>query len=178
MSRSGPNYPKQEKTMATDSYLQVAGVKGESTDSEHKDWIEILSYEHTITQPASATANSTGGTTGRCKHEPFVISKYVDLASPLLYQLCCSGKHVDKVVLELMRSSGDSRVKYLAVEMDQVVIAKVAPSSSKADDLPTESISFDYGVIKWTYTQQKRDKGAKGGNVAGGWSLLENKTAA
>ena len=37
--------------MASDSYLQIDGLKGESTDSAHKDWIEILSHQHTITQP-------------------------------------------------------------------------------------------------------------------------------
>jgi type VI secretion system secreted protein Hcp len=165
--------------MATDYYLQVDGLKGESLDSEHKDWIEILSYSHAISQPASATANSAGGATGgRCKHEDFVITKYVDLASPKLYEMCSSGKHIAKVVVELMRSSGDSRVKYMAIEMDQVIIAHVAPGASSGGDLPTEMVSFNYGIIKWTYTQQKRTDGSKGGNVTGGWSLVENKTAA
>jgi type VI secretion system secreted protein Hcp len=162
-----------------DSYLQVDGVKGECLDSAHKDWIEILSYSHTISQPASATANSAGGgTSGRCKHEDFVITKYVDLASPKLYELCCSGKHLSKVVIELMRASGGAPVKYMAIEMDQVVISKASPGAVGSDDLPIESISFNYGIIKWTYTQQKRTDGSKGGNVTGGWSLVENKTAA
>ena len=174
--------------MVHDSFLQIDGVKGESTDSGHKDWIEILSYSHAITQPASATAGSAGGgTIGRCKHDDFVITKYVDLASPKLYELCCSGKHISKVVIELMRASGDSPVKYMAIEMDQVVISKVNPVSAPrnansdgkaSEDLPTESISFNYGIIKWTYTQQKRADGSKGGNVTGGWSLVEGKTAA
>jgi type VI secretion system secreted protein Hcp len=174
--------------MVHDSFLQIDGVKGESTDSAHKDWIEILSYAHAITQPASATAGSAGGgTIGRCKHDDFVITKYVDLASPKLYELCCSGKHISKVVIELMRASGDAPVKYMAIEMDQVVISKVNPVSAArnngsdgkaSEDLPTESIAFNYGVIKWTYTQQKRADGSKGGNVTGGWSLVEGKTAA
>jgi hypothetical protein len=28
----------------TDSFLQIDGLKGESTDAEHKDWIEIHSF--------------------------------------------------------------------------------------------------------------------------------------
>ena len=47
-----------------DNYMQIDGLKGESTDSEHKDWIELLSFSHSISQPASATAASAGeGTT-------------------------------------------------------------------------------------------------------------------
>jgi type VI secretion system secreted protein Hcp len=165
--------------MASDSYLQIDGLKGESTDTAHKDWIEILSWSHVISQPSSATANSAGGgTSGRCKHEDFVITKYVDLASPKLYEMCSSGKHISKVIVELMRASGGAPVKYLAIEMDQVVISKVAPGHIDGNDLPVESVSFNYGIIKWTYTQQKRADGSKGGNVTGGWSLVENKTAA
>jgi type VI secretion system secreted protein Hcp len=165
--------------MATDSYLQIDGLKGESTDNAHKDWIEILSFSHAISQPASATANSAGGaTSGRCKHEDFVITKYVDLSSPKLYELCSSGKHISKVTLELMRASGGSPVKYMAIEMDQVVISKVSPEVTNGSEFPTEQVHFNYGIIKWTYTQQKRPDGSKGGNVTGGWSLVENKTAA
>jgi len=160
-----------------DMYLQVDGLKGESTDSEHKDWIELLSFNHSISQPASATANSAGGgTIGRCQHSDFSITKYVDLASPKMYELCSSGKHLKNVTIDLMRSSGDSRVKYMEIKMEQVVISHVAPAGG--GDFPSEAVSFNYGTIKWTYTQQKRADGSQGGNAAGGWSLTENKVSA
>ncbi|WP_442784095.1 type VI secretion system tube protein Hcp, partial [Collimonas fungivorans] len=31
--------------MAIDVYLQIDGIKGESTDSAHKDWIECKSVQ-------------------------------------------------------------------------------------------------------------------------------------
>ena len=165
--------------MANDSYLQVDGVKGESADSGHKDWIEILSYDHSIKQPASATANSAGGgTTSRCKHEDFVITKYHDLSSAKLSELCCQGKHIKKVVIELMRASGDAPVKYLAIELENVIISNVTSRKLPDDDLPIDTVAFNYGLIKWTHTQQKRAGGDKGGNVVGGWDLQANKTAA
>ena len=46
--------------MAADYYLQLDGIKGESTDSMHLGWIECTSVNWSITQPKSATA-STGG---------------------------------------------------------------------------------------------------------------------
>lgn len=160
-----------------DIYLQIDGLKGESTDSEHKDWIEVLSFNHSITQPSSASANSAGGgTTGRCQHQDYSITKFVDLASPKLYELACSGKHIKSVNIEMLRASGDKRVKYMVVAMEQVVISHVAPAGGQ--EFPSESISFNYGTIKWTYTQQKRTDGSQGGNAAGGWSLVENKVAA
>jgi type VI secretion system secreted protein Hcp len=161
----------------SDIYMQIDGLKGESTDSEHKDWIELTSFNHSISQPASATANSAGGgTTGRCQHSDYSISKFVDLASPKLYEMACSGKHIKDVTIEMLRASGDKRVKYMVVKMEEVVISHVAPAGGS--DFPMESVSFNYGTIKWTYTQQKRKDGSQGGNSAGGWSLAENKVSA
>ena len=62
--------------MAIDVYLQIDGIKGESTDSAHKDWIECISVEFGVIQPRSATASSGGGHTAeRCEHKDIVVSK-------------------------------------------------------------------------------------------------------
>jgi type VI secretion system secreted protein Hcp len=31
--------------MAIDVYLQIDGIKGESQDDKHKDWIEVVRHE-------------------------------------------------------------------------------------------------------------------------------------
>ncbi len=55
--------------MAIDVYLQIEGIKGESTDSVHNDWIECSSVNWAISQPKSATASTGGGHTAeRCEH--------------------------------------------------------------------------------------------------------------
>lgn len=165
--------------MAFDTFLKIDGIPGESTDDKHKDWIEILSYSHALTQPSSATASSVGGgTTERVNHDDFAIVKLLDKASPKLYELCCTGKHIPKVSLELCRAGGD-KLKYMEVVMEQVIISAVRPSGAAQgnDAFPSESVSFNYGKIKWTYTQQKRTDGSGGGNVTGGWDLTANKVA-
>jgi type VI secretion system secreted protein Hcp len=50
--------------MAIDAYLQIDGIKGESQDSSHQGWIELLSAEWGVLQPKSATASTAGGHTG------------------------------------------------------------------------------------------------------------------
>lgn len=163
--------------MAFDTFLKIDGVPGESTDDKHKDWIEVLSFNHGMSQPVSATASSTGGATAeRTEHQDFSIVKHLDKASPKLYELCSSGKHIAKVNIEMCRAGGD-KLKYMEVNMEQVIISNVAPGGSTKgpDSFPTESVSFNYGKIKWTYTQQKRADGSGGGNVTGGWDLTANK---
>ncbi len=163
-----------------DAFCKIEGIPGESTDDKHKDWIEILSYSHNITQPKSVTKSSAGGAgSGRCEHGEFVVVKQLDKASPKLYEYCSSGKHIKEVLIEFCRAGGD-KLKYMEVKMEEVIISSVSPGGSAkgSDEIPSEELRFDYGKIKWTYTQQKRGDGSGGGNVTGGWDLTANKTAA
>jgi len=75
--------------MAFDAFLRIDGIPGESQDSNHKDWIEILSYRHGVRQPVSITASSAGGAaTERVSFGEFMISKLVDKATPKLFEAC------------------------------------------------------------------------------------------
>ena len=47
--------------MASDYVLKIDGIKGESTDSKHKDEIEIESFSWGATQPGSFASGGGGG---------------------------------------------------------------------------------------------------------------------
>jgi len=163
--------------MAFDAFLKIDGIDGESTDDKHKGWIEVLSFNHGATQPPSATASSAGGgTTERVNVHDLVITKHVDKASPKLLENCCNGKHIGTVTIELCRAGGD-KLKYMEMKYEQVIISGVQAGGAAqgGDNLPTETISFNPGKLKHTYTQQKRADGSGGGNVTGGWDLTANK---
>ncbi len=163
-----------------DTFCKIDGIKGESTDDKHKDQIEVLGFNHGVHQPVSATASSAGGAAqGRSEHDDFTITKLMDASTPKLLEACASGKHLKEVTLELCRAGGD-KLPYMEIKMEEVMISHVSPSGhSKGEDgFPTENVSFNYGKIKWTYTQQKRADGSGGGKVTGGWDRTANKVAA
>jgi len=166
---------KKEEKMAVDAFLKIDGIKGESTDKKFKDQIEILSYSHGLSMPTTGTASSVGGgTSGRCDHQNFSIVKELDLASPLLAQKCCEGLHIKEVVLTLCRAGGE-KLPFMEYKMTNVIVAGVQPGgSSQGEGVPQEEVSFNYGKIEWTYTQQKRKGGGGGGNTQGSWNLEEN----
>lgn len=163
--------------MAIDVYLQIDGIKGESTDTVHKDWIECQAVKWEVLQPKSATASTGGGHTAeRCEHKDIVISKLADLASPLLLQNSSSGKTFSKAKIEFMRADAQGeRIKYFEIELENVLISGVAPTVVSGDILH-EELRLKYSKVKWKYTQQKIGGGA-GGNTSGGWDLSANKTA-
>lgn len=162
--------------MAIDVYLQIDGIKGESADDTHKDWIECKAVQWNVLQPKSATASTGGGHTAeRCEHKDITLTKLADIASPLLLQNCSSGKTIPKAKFEFMRADGQGqRVKYYEIEIENVLISSVAPSVSEGDIL-TEEVGIKYSKVKWKYTQQKVT-GGSGGNTSGGWDLSANKT--
>ncbi|NYE62549.1 type VI secretion system secreted protein Hcp [Duganella sp. 1224] len=161
--------------MAIDVYLQIDGIKGESSDDEHQGWIECTSVSWLMSQPKSATASTGAGHTAeRCELSDISLTKLVDLASPMLAQHCACGNVFRKANIEFLRADGDGqRVKYYEIEMENVLIAHLAPSISPGDVL-TEQVSLKFGKIKWRYTRQKISGGV-GGNTSGGWCASSNR---
>jgi len=161
--------------MAIDVYLQIDGIKGESQDDKHKQWIEVSSVQWSMTQPKSATASTGGGhTTERAELEDIKFQKIADLSSPILMQTCVAGKTIPKAKFEFMRADGQgTRIKYFEIELENVLIGKVAPVVHEGSIL-SETVSLKFAKVKWKYTQQKVSGGACG-NTAGGWDLSTNR---
>ena len=159
--------------MAFDSFLKVDGIPGESKDSNHKDWIEVLAFRHGAVQPVSTTASSAGGAaTERAEFTPLTITKQVDKASPELWKACFTGRHIKEVVLQLYRSGGDKQ-QYLEIKMEKVLITSFDQAGGEA--FPEEVITFAPGKIEMTYNQQSREDGSLQGSIAAGWDLTTNK---
>lgn len=161
--------------MAIDVYLQIDGIKGESTDDKHRDWLECISVQWGIMQPRSATASTGGGHTAeRAELSDIHFHKIADLSSPILMQSCAMGKTIPKAKFEFMRADGQGvPIKYFEIELENVLISSVNPAIVPGDIL-SESVSLKYSKIKWKYSQQKIG-GGSGGNTAGGWDLSANK---
>ena len=159
-----------------DAYLLIEGIPGESTAKGFEDHIEVLSYGHNVSQSANMSASTAGGaTTGRSTHGDFSIVKELDKASPLLNQQCSSGMHIPTITMVLVRSSGsDDRVPYMEYKLTRCIISSVSVGGGGGDAMPSESVTFNYGKIDWTYTQQKHDDGSGGGKTTGSWNLQTN----
>jgi type VI secretion system secreted protein Hcp len=163
--------------MAIDVYLQLEGIKGESTDVGHAGWIECTSAQWGASQPKSATSSTGGGHTAeRCDIRSICITKLADLASPLLMQNCAAGRTLPKARIDFLRADGHGdRVKYYEVELENVLIGSVNQSIHQGDILQ-DSVSLKFSSVRWKYTQQRIGGGA-GGNTSGGWDLSTNRIA-
>ena len=131
-----------------DAFLKIAGAPGESTDSKHEGWIEVLSFSWGVSQPSSAGLP----TSDRSDHQDLSITKALDKASPKLALFCCAHTPITSATLELIWVGGANTI-YLRYTLRDCIISSVKPSGGKgvADVLPMEEVSFNYGKIEWDY---------------------------
>ena len=160
-----------------DVFIEIDGIKGDSQDEKHKQWIEVLSYSHSVAQMGGGSASAAGTHTGgRADVSEFSITKMLDSASPVLNQHCCTGKHIVNIKVELCRAMGDKTVFMEYILKDSMVSSVSCSGSSGGEDLPVEQVSFRFGEILWTYTPtDPTGGGKKQAGIKAGWSTLQNK---
>jgi len=165
--------------MAFDCFLNIDGIPGESTDSKHKAWIEIESFSHGLSQPSSGAQSSGGARSAeRTTHDDFTVVKKLDKTTPKIAVFCCNGTHIMSIKMDLCRATGDKQT-YMTYTLSDSIISAVCPTGSArgADELPTESVSFNYGKIEWKYIETDHQTGKPKGTVQANWDLVTNKGA-
>ncbi len=165
--------------MAGDMYMEIDGIKGESTDKDHSGWFEITSYSFAANQPAAATRSTSGGATvERVYLSDFTITKSMDIGTPSLALACCTGRALKKITISCWRSDTTGEkptpVEYIKYVLSDAIITNYSVTGG-AGDIPSESISFNYAKITWNYLPQKEGGGGKEGNKESGWDLFKNE---
>lgn len=174
--------------MAFNAYLVFApkakDIQGESTSHlfEGKGAIEISDYGFAAAMPVTASRSDGGGATvGRANFEAFTCNKNIDTATPKLVEYCCLGKNIEKIFLHLYRAGDESEanktgaVKYAMVVFKHCVVTKVGISGG-GEELPKESLEFNYGVCEYHYRKTNHETGEPDKEIKKfGWSTVNNK---
>ncbi len=159
--------------MATDYFLKIEGIEGESTDDKHKGQIDLLSWSFGESQPASAAFGGGGGV-GKVSMQDLHCTMHVSKASPKLFLACATGEHLKTVTL-LCRRAGKEQVEYMNVKLSDAIVSSFqSGASAGSNELPIEQVAFNFAKIEIEYKEQKAD-GTAGGAVKAGWDLKANK---
>jgi len=146
--------------MALNAYLRLTGetqgrIEGSSTTRGREGAIVVIAAEHQVVSPRDA---ASGLPTGKRQHKPYVITKEVDKATPLLYNLLCNNENITDFKLEFWQPSRSGREsQYYTVELINARVADIRfemlnnknPEFMKYS--PMEHIAFTYQKIIWTW---------------------------
>lgn len=156
------------------AYLYIEGIKGESKDAGHEDWINLLSVEQAMHRPMA------GGVSGAARHrastifDDVVVMKEVDASTPKLAEAIADGKHFPVVKIHLCTSSeGGTRIPYLQWELKNVRVTDYNVSATGDEGVvPTEQIAFNFEEIKQVYDKLDKENKSQG-KVEYTWKVEE-----
>jgi type VI secretion system secreted protein Hcp len=158
--------------MAVDFFIKFDGIKGESSDSKHKDEIDVESWSWGETQ-VSGPSPGGGGGAGKVAMQDFHFVMRLNRASPSLMQACATGKHIKSALLSA-RKAGKSQQDYLTFKFHDVLVSSFQTGGVEQGDVPTDQVSFNFAKIEVEYKQQQPN----GSYVPGGqfkFDLKANK---
>lgn len=157
--------------MATDYFLKIEGIDGESTDKKHKNEIDLQSWSWGETQ-MGAHSGGGGGGAGKVSMQDFSFAMSVNKASPKLMLACASGEHI-KGALLVCRKAGKDQQEYLKIKFSDLLVSSYQTGGSAGDVIPTDQISLNFAKIEFEYYPQKPD-GSLDAKVVTGWDLKQN----
>ena len=161
------------------AYIKIGDIKGEAADTDHKEWIDILSVSQSITRGEGLTGQSRRR--GDVVLGDIVCVKELDKSSPKLAEAVCTGAIIPSIEIELTRPVPNAdgttgRVVYLRYELKNVMITSYSVNgSAQGEDVPMEDFSLNFEEIKVTYTEQDKDTGQAKGNVEYSWKVEEGE---
>jgi len=156
---------------AFEGFLRIDGIRGDSMDKLHRDWIAVTAVGWGHQMMGGDTRMAAGGAVaGRPQFQPMTISKLLDSASPMLAQMLAEGRPIPRMTLELVMQPGLSPFAKVDLE-NALAVSYAVEGAAGPQTRPTEKISFNFGKIIWTVTSFDLN-GQPRGEVRGAWDIM------
>jgi type VI secretion system secreted protein Hcp len=154
--------------MAVNAYLKLDTIEGPSTSK--KNYTDIFSFSFGASMSMTSETGK-GLTAGRANVQDITIMKQVDASSPLLFQACVSGDYFKTGEILYDKALGQGQEDYLKIDMTKVYVTSHSVSGSNEN--PTESVTFAFEEINFSYNPDK--DGKQQGWVTKGFNLATLK---
>lgn len=141
--------------MATNYFLKLEGIKGETKDAKHKEEIDLISFSWGINQSGGGAVGGGGGA-GKAVATDFEVAMPVNRASPALFSACATGKHIATGTLSVRRA-GKEQAEYLKFKFTDIMITGYQESGNVDETVPLDVVRFNYAKIEMSYAPQKAD---------------------
>jgi len=147
-------------------YIKVGDFEGESSDEGHKGWSQLESFSAPLSQSVGAYAHGDSKAKVLVTLGDISIVKALDSASVKIQRALVNREQVPKVEIHLCGVVSNNREPFLVYELADVFVTSYSFSAQIVANAspPTESVSFSFKKIKWTYSQIGTD-GKKQGKV-------------
>ncbi len=155
-----------------DVFLELTGIQGDSTDAQHKNQIDILTYTQSFKNTASSSSGGGGGT-GKVTCGDVTVTKNIDKSSPLLIQAVTTGKHIEQAILTF-RQAGGQQLNYYVVTLKDVLITSITQTDQNNPARIFEQVQLSATDFKFQFTPRNAN-GSAGAVVNFEFNCAANK---
>ncbi|OFX14193.1 MAG: type VI secretion effector protein (Hcp) [Alphaproteobacteria bacterium RIFOXYD12_FULL_60_8] len=148
-------------------------IPGESLMKGYEKQIELLSFSHGLSMQVTNDQSNTVRTSGKPNIMEMTITKYMDGASPKLYDYLLRGADIGQVIITTGRNDSGAVLPFMIYTMDEVLVSSIS-SSGGGGDKPVETLTLNFTRINWEYKQQKTDV-SEAGAIAAVWDIKTNQ---
>ena len=140
---------------ASDIFLKLGDIKGESTDDKHRGEIDVLSWSWGM---STGTGKVKRGTIAPQCIQDLSLTKYVDAATPALIMQGVMGQTAKEATLTLRKSGVKEAQEYLVIKMTDVLVTSYQTGGSSGDNQPlVDTVVLSFSSIEGEYRPQTKD---------------------
>ena len=156
---------------ATDMFLELEGIKGESQDEQHKDAIDVHSWSWGASRGSGDKKSASPSEPVSIQNLEFTHS--IDSASPKLLERLLTGDSIASGKLTLRRS-GENPVEYLELCMKGIDVTSFSTGGSGEEDRITESVTLHFNQFRYEYTPQN-EEGQPVASIFTSWDAVKSE---
>src|SRR3979490_2281442 len=128
--------------------MDFDGIKGDVTAADYKGWIELNSFQFGVSRGVSSGAGGATRESSSPSISEIVVSKYLDSASPKLYQDSLAGAFDTKVTIKMTSTTKNKVETFLTYELTDCGVSSYLQSSGGG--APVESLPLNLVEILMT----------------------------
>jgi len=141
--------------MATNMFITIGDIRGDSRDRMHRDEVEVLSWSCGLSN--SVAAPSGGAAVGKANFQDVTFTHVVDRASPNLMLACAAGKRFKDARLTVRRAGPERPQDFLVITLQDVSVTSVQCTGSGPESTLAEQVGLTFASVDFEYKPQKDD---------------------
>jgi type VI secretion system secreted protein Hcp len=158
-------------TAASDMFLKLGDLTGESHDKAHKGEIDVLSWSWGESKSITTQARGGGQAVPLSCITDLSLTKYIDSATPHIITSGIKNDTFPTAKLTI-RKAGETPIEYFTITMSNVSIVSYTTGGSGGEDRLTENLTLHFNAAQGAYTPQ--DQTGKAGTPIT-WDVSENR---
>src|SRR5690625_4404582 len=156
-------------------FVNYDGIKGESSDSNHKGWMDVDSISWGVVRRITTEASTQNDReSANAEISELTLTRRMDSATPSLFTEACCGTGKDVVIHLTKTGTGSGADVYMEYTLKNALISNYQVTANSQDNArPTEVLTISFVDVEVKYTPYDEDGKAQA-SIAVGFDTATN----